>query len=70
MTRSPLDLPQHPARALQPPLAVMESLGFDRQACLSGTDVMPSQLEDGSARITLQQELRFYRNILDRKSTV
>lgn len=65
MTRSLLELPEHPARALLPPIAVMEELGFDRQKCLLGTGVLASQLEDGAARITLQQELRFYRNILD-----
>lgn len=48
-----------------PPLSVMQELGYSRQKCLSGTGVILPQLEDGSHRISLQQELRFYRNILD-----
>ncbi len=65
MTKSLLDLPQHPARALLPPLAVMASMGYEQKDCLLGTGVLTSQLEDGSARISLQQELCFYRNILE-----
>lgn len=58
------DLPQHPTRALLPPLGVMESLGFSPQACLAGTNIGVSELDDPGARISLQQELRFYRNTL------
>jgi AraC-like DNA-binding protein len=65
MTKALHDLPQHPTRALMPPLAVMESLGYDSRACLAGTGVTTSQLNDPGSRISLQQELRFYRNILE-----
>lgn len=58
------ELPQHPARALLPPLRVMEALGFSPQACLAGTGIAMSRLEDPGARISLQQELRFYHNTL------
>lgn len=65
MTKTLQDLPQRPIRALLLPLSVMDSLGFDTRRCLLGTGVTNSQLKGGSARISLQQELRFYRNILD-----
>lgn len=42
----------------------MESLGFDRQACLKGTGILLSELESAEARMSLQQELSFYRNAL------
>ncbi|WP_165787099.1 AraC family transcriptional regulator [Pseudohalioglobus lutimaris] len=57
--------PQHPLRALLPPLEVMEKLGYDRCRCLQGTGVTLQQLDDLGSRITLQQEQRFYRNALD-----
>ena len=56
---------RHPIRALLPPLAVMESLGFNQRQCLHGTGILASQLDDSSATISLEQELQFYRNILD-----
>ena len=59
------DLPAHSMRSLLPPLGVMESLGFTRQACLKGTGVLVSQLEDPEGHLTLQQELAFYRNTLE-----
>ena len=65
MTASLKDLPQHPLRSLLAPLTVMESLGFDRQKCLLGTGIMLSELEDSQARMSLQQELGFYRNVLE-----
>ena len=65
MTRSLQELPPHPIRSLSPVLGVMETMGFDRQVCLKGTGIMLSQLNDAEARMTLQQELTFYRNILD-----
>lgn len=42
----------------------MESLGYDSRACLKGTGVLQAQLDDASARLSLAQELQFYRNIL------
>ena len=64
MTTSLQDLPPHPARSLLPALGVMETLGFDRQACLKGTGILLSDLENADVRMTLQQELAFYRNTL------
>lgn len=64
MTASLRELPPHPVRSLLPALGVMEELGFARQACLKGTGILVSQLEDADIRITLQQELSFYRNLL------
>jgi AraC-like DNA-binding protein len=64
MTKSLTDLPPHPVRSLVPPMGVMEALGFDRQACLRGTGILLAQLEDPEAKMTLQQELAFYRNTL------
>jgi len=65
MTASLHDLPPHPVRSLLPALGVMEELGFDRQACLKGTGILLSQLENPEVRMTLQQELAFYRNTLE-----
>ena len=59
------NLPQHPVRSLVPALEVLESMGIERQACLRGSGIMGSQLEDDAARMTLQQELVFYRNALE-----
>ena len=64
MTASLHELPPHPVRSLLPPLGVMEELGFNRQTLLQGTGILLSQLEDPEIRITLQQELAFYRNVL------
>ena len=65
MSRSLKDLSHHPARVLLPPLEVLEAQGYSAQSCLSGTDVTAAQVSDASTRITLEQELRFYRNALD-----
>ena len=65
MTASLKDLPPHPIRSLLAPITVMETLGFDRQRCLLGTGIMLAQLEDTQARMSLQQELGFYRNVLE-----
>lgn len=46
-------------------MGVLEELGYDRRRCLRGTGVPLSQLEDPQARMTLQQELVFYRNALE-----
>ena len=56
---------QQPLRALLPPIEVMERLGYDKTQCLQGTGIFPAQFGDPGARITLQQELRFYRNVLE-----
>jgi AraC-like DNA-binding protein len=65
MNKTLIDLPPHPVRSLLPPLGVMEAMGFNHQACLRGTGILLSQLEDAEARMTLQQELTFYRNTLE-----
>ena len=57
--------PPHTTRSLLPPLQVLEALGFDRMSCLKGTGVLQSQLENAHARMSFQQELAFYRNILE-----
>ncbi|RLQ22819.1 helix-turn-helix domain-containing protein [Seongchinamella sediminis] len=65
MTRLMRELPNHPARVLLPPLEVMETLGHSASQCLLGTGLSLSQLADPNLRISLQQELRFYRNTLE-----
>lgn len=65
MTRNIQSLPPHPVRSLLPALTVMESMGFDSQACLKGTGIMQSELNSSEARMTLQQELAFYYNTLE-----
>lgn len=57
--------PQHPVKSLEPPLEVLETLGFSRRACLRGTGIMLSQLDNPQSRLTFQQELSFYRNALE-----
>jgi len=56
--------PQHPVKSLEPPLEVLENLGFGRRTCLQGTGIMLSQLGNPQSRLTFQQELSFYRNAL------
>jgi len=65
MAKTLQDLPPHPVRSLLPALGLMESLGFDHQACLRGTGILLSHLGDANARMSLQQELGFYRNTLE-----
>ncbi len=65
MSKTLIDLPPHPVRSLLPPLGVMKAMGFNHQACLRGTGILLSQLDDAEARMTLQQELTFYRNTLE-----
>ena len=65
MTESLHELPPHPIRSLLPSLGVMEELGYGRQTLLRGTGILLSQLEDPVVRISLQQELAFYRNVLE-----
>ena len=64
MVKTLQDLPPHPVRSLLPALGVMAELGFDSQVCLKGTGILLSQLGDSDARMSLQQELAFYRNAL------
>ncbi len=64
MTKTLEHLPPHPVRSLLPALGVMEALGFDHQACLKGTGILLSQLDYAGARMSLNQELTVYRNLL------
>ncbi len=59
------DLAPTPARSILPPLSVMEILGYSQERCLAGTGFSRDQLAVSGARISLEQELCFYRNILD-----
>jgi hypothetical protein len=43
----------------------MNDLGYDSQACLKGSGILLSQLDNANARMSLQQELAFYRNALE-----
>lgn len=65
MTVSLQSVPAHSVRSLLPALGVMETVGFDSQTCLRGTGILQSELESVDARMTLQQELAFYRNTLE-----
>jgi AraC-like DNA-binding protein len=56
--------PQHAVKSLEPPLEVLENMGFGRRACLKGTGIMLAQLDNPQSRLTFQQELAFYRNAL------
>lgn len=59
------DLAPNPARSLLPPLSVMEGRGYDRDECLAGVGIAYDDLLVPGARISLDQEMRFYRNVLD-----
>jgi AraC-like DNA-binding protein len=65
MAKTLQDLSPHPVRSLLPALGVMNDLGYDSQACLKGSGILLSQLDDANARMSLQQELAFYRNALE-----
>ena len=65
MTGSNLELLNHPARVLLPPLDVMLEQGYSASQCLLGTGLSLSQLADPVLKISLHQQLRFYRNTLD-----
>jgi AraC-like DNA-binding protein len=43
----------------------MESMGYSTQVCLRGTGISLAQLADADSRMTLAQELAFYRNTLE-----
>lgn len=65
MAKTLRDLPPHPVRAILPPLEVLRDKGYDSQQLLRGTGITQAMLADGSARMSLQQELTFYRNVLE-----
>ncbi len=64
MAKTHKHLPQHLLKSLLPPLGVMDKLGYGTDECLQGTGILLSQLNDIEARMSLQQELAFYRNML------
>ena len=55
----------HPVAALLPPLKVMQGDGYSAEACLQGTGLQVQQLNEPARSVTLQQEVRFYRNLLE-----
>lgn len=56
---------KHSVSGLWPALQIMQAEGYDRQRCLRGTDILASQLQDHHQTITFQQEMSFYRNLLE-----
>lgn len=62
----PKAVPQtHSVRGLAPSLKVMAAEGYTAQQCLKGTGILLAQLDEPRHLITLQQEVRFYRNLLE-----
>lgn len=55
-------LPSHGAKSLKVAMGLLERLGFSARACLRGTGVDGAVLDSPDARVTLAQELVFYRN--------
>lgn len=55
----------HHIKGVIPALEVMVAKGFTTQQCLRGTGILQSQLKDAERRISYQQELAFYRNLLE-----
>jgi len=57
--------PVHSIAGLGPALKVMASEGHSVQQCLRGTGILTSQLDDPHQTITLRQEIRFHRNLIE-----
>ncbi|MBF7729078.1 AraC family transcriptional regulator [Pseudomonas sp. N040] len=55
----------HPVAGLLPPLKMMQGEGYAAEACLKGTGLQVQQLNEPARSVTLQQEVRFYRNLLE-----
>lgn len=55
----------HHIKGIRPALLVMEELGFTTSTCLKGTGIRIEQLEQAEQGISLQQELAFYRQLLE-----
>lgn len=64
VTKTLSELDPHPIRTLLPVIQLMETMGHNRLACLRGTGLSPGAVEDRRAKMSVQQELRFYQNIL------
>jgi AraC-like DNA-binding protein len=59
------DPPVHSILGLAPALKLMVAEGHAVQQCLKGTGILVSQLDDQRRTITLRQEIRFHRNLLE-----
>jgi len=57
--------PVHSIAGLAPALKVMASEGHSVQQCLKGTGILTSQLDDRHQTVTLRQEIRFHRNLIE-----
>ncbi len=57
--------PVHSILGLAPALKVMASEGHSVQQCLRGTGILTSQLDNRHQTITLRQEIRFHRNLIE-----
>jgi len=57
--------PVHSILGLAPALKVMAAEGHAAQQCLRGTGILTSQLDDQRQTVTLRQEIRFHRNLLE-----
>jgi AraC-like DNA-binding protein len=57
--------PVHSIVGLAPALKVMASEGHTVQQCLKGTGILTSQLDKRHQTITLRQEIRFHRNLIE-----
>lgn len=55
----------HHIKGIRPALTVMADLGFSDETCLKGTGMTKTQLEQADQGISLQQELAFYRRLLN-----
>ncbi|MFT6904502.1 MAG: AraC-like DNA-binding protein [Oleiphilaceae bacterium] len=55
----------HHIKGLRPALTVMETLGYKASQCLKGSGISSAYLEQSDQGISLQQELAFYRRLLD-----
>jgi AraC-like DNA-binding protein len=61
----PQNPPLHSILGLAPALKVMVAEGHTVQQCLTGTGILTSQLDDQRQTVTLRQEIRFHRNLLE-----
>ena len=57
--------PVHSIAGLAPALKVMASEGYSVQQCLKGTGILTSQLDNRHQTVTLSQEIRFHRNLIE-----
>lgn len=55
----------HHIKGVRPALSVMEEMGYTANECLKGSGISLAHLEQSDQGISLQQELAFYRRLLD-----